>query len=257
MQNILLIDIGNTNIVIGLYNNKQIIKSYRFTTDVNDTVDDLGHKIIFTLFREELKPENFKAVIIACVVPQLDNKIKDAVTKYIKCDNHFVDPFNNTFISTTYPPEEIGADRIVNTAAGIELYGAPLIIVDMGTAVTMDVVSIHGKYLGGIIFQGIDLALRTLCAKAAKLPKTDLKVPSKVIGKSTAECIQSGIYHSYIGAVKHLVKQIKQEAQISQVKVVLTGGYTDLFKSETDTFDIFDKDLSLKGLAIYYEKYFK
>jgi type III pantothenate kinase len=259
MKKILLIDIGNTNIVFGICNKdnslKENIISYRYSTNINETIDEFGLKFLLSIKNENINLKDLDGAIISSVVPQIDDKINFAIEKYLNIKSINVTAKMNLGIPITYSsPNEIGIDRLVNAVSGIKIYGKPLIIVDMGTAVTIDVISKKGEYSGGIIFQGMEMSLNALSTKTAKLPKIKVSLPKNIIGKNTLECMQNGVYYSFLGGIKYIIEKIKKETKESSYKVILTGGHTFLFKNETEIFDIFDKDLTLKGLKTIYNK---
>ncbi|MFC1484984.1 type III pantothenate kinase, partial [bacterium] len=250
MNKSLLIDIGNSNIVLGLSEvagGFDSIECFRFSTDANYTVDELGMKMIFALDMLKVRKDLIQGALVSSVVPQLDNNVKDAIKKYIGCKSFFITDFDvSNIVSVKYKNvSEIGADRLVNTKAGISLYGSPLVIVDIGTAVTLDVINKKAEYIGGTIFPGIGISIDALAQRTSKLPNIDFKYVDKVIGINTVQSIQAGIYYGFLGSIKYLIQKVKEEQNMSEAQVVLTGGYTDIYENEKDFFDIFDANLAL------------
>ena len=251
---LLVIDVGNSNNVIGLFSDKELLSHWRIRTEWNRTADEY-----WVLFKEFILSNNVKIddiddIVIACVVPSLVPVLQEMARKYFSCDPLVVGPGIKTGISILYRnPAEVGADRIVNSVAAFEKYGGPLIIADFGTATTFDVVSKKGEYLGGIIFPGIQISLEALFKNTAKLPRIDMQVPDKVIGKSTVESIRSGAVYGFAGMIENLVLQIKKELG-TNAYVVATGGIVEWVSSKTNVIDMLDPFLTLDGLRIIYEK---
>lgn len=251
---LLVIDVGNSNNVIGLFSNEELLSHWRIRTEWNRTADE--YWVLFKEFIQSnnVETENIDGIIIACVVPPLVPVLQDMARKYFSCEPVVVGPGIKTGISILYNnPAEVGADRIVNSVAAYEKYGGPLIIVDFGTATTFDVVSQKGEYLGGVIFPGIQISLEALFQHTAKLPRIDMLVPEKVIGKSTVESIRSGAVHGFAGMIENLVKQIKKELG-QEAQVVATGGIVEWISTKTTVIDTLDPFLTLDGLRIIYDK---
>jgi len=252
---ILVIDVGNTHIVLGVYEKKELLASWRLNTDRERTADELGMFLINLFSHAGLKVDEVEAVIIASVVPPIMYTLEHSIRKYLKLEPMIVGPGTKTGINIRYQnPKEVGTDRIVNAVAGYELYGGPLIIVDMGTATTFCAISSKGEYLGGVICPGIKISLEALFQKAAKLPRIDLVKPEGVIGKNTVSSMQSGIFYGYVGQVDYIVKRIKQEMQEDNIKVIATGGLSRFIAEESKTIDYLNPTLSLEGLRIVYER---
>ena len=251
---LLVIDVGNSNNVIGVFSKKNLLSHWRIRTELNRTSDEY-----WVLFKEFILSNNveikdIEGIVIACVVPSLVPILQDMTRKYFSCEPLVVGPGIKTGISILYRnPTEVGADRIVNSVAAFEKYGGPLIIVDFGTATTFDVVSKKGDYLGGVIAPGIQISLEALFKQTAKLPRVDMRIPETVIGKSTVDSIRSGSVYGFTGMIENLVKKIKQELGEKSL-VVATGGIVDWIASKTDVIDKLDPFLTLDGLRIIYEK---
>ena len=251
---LLVIDVGNSNNVMGLFSGKTLLSHWRIRTEWNRTADEY-----WVLFKEFIQSNHVELneiddIVIACVVPSLIPTLQEMARKYFSNEPMIVGPGIKTGISILYRnPAEVGADRIVNSVAAFEKYGGPLIIVHFGTATTFDVVSKKGEYLGGVIFPGVQISLEALFKHTAKLPRIDMLVPEKVIGKSTVESIRSGAVYGFAGMIENLVQQIKKELG-QNAQVVATGGIVDWIASKTNVIDTLDPFLTLDGLRIIYDK---
>jgi len=252
---ILVIDVGNTNTVLGVYKDKKLLDYWRIGTEVHKTSDEYG-MIINQLFNySNYKMSDITQVVMSSVVPPVMYTLEHMARKYFKCEPIVVGPGTKTGINIKYDnPKEVGADRIVNAVAGYELYGGPLIIVDFGTATTYCAISKNGEYLGGAISPGIQISMDALFQRTAKLPKVELIKPETVICKNTVNSIQAGIIYGYIGQVDYIVKRMKKEIGDENTKVVATGGLAKLIASESETIQIINSLLTLEGLRIIYEK---
>ncbi len=252
---ILVIDVGNTNIVLGLYEDKKLLGHWRMRTAWDKTSDEFGMFFMGIFNHEKLDVGKIDAVIIASVVPPIMYSLEHAIKKYFKRDPIIVGPGVKTGVNIkSENPKEVGADRIVNAAAAYEIYGGPLIIVDFGTATTFCVISSKGEYLGGVICPGIKISAEALFNKAAKLPRIELVKPETVIGRNTVVGMQSGLVYGYVGQVDYLVKRMKKEMKEENIKVIATGGLARLIASESETIDEINGLLTLEGLRIIYER---
>ncbi|MFH1715015.1 MAG: type III pantothenate kinase [Elusimicrobiota bacterium] len=259
MKKVLLIDIGNTNIVFGLCDEDKDFESgyevLRIPTVLPGKKKEYKNYILDFLNQQNILSKDIKSVVIASVVPNMDAVFKNIIDECFECGYLFIDDKLNLGMRIRYEkPSNVGADRIVNAVAGRALYGKPILVVDFGTAVTVDVVSMSGEYVGGAISQGLGGALEYLGSKTAKLPKIEMKIPKDVIGKTTEESMLSGIYYSFLGGIKYIISMIKQKNEYKNAKVIATGGYAELYKNETDVFDFIDTELTLKGLKLIYDK---
>ncbi|MCL5781617.1 MAG: type III pantothenate kinase [Firmicutes bacterium] len=251
---ILAIDIGNTNIVFGVFRDKTLIADWRLATDRNRTPDEYGVllKELFSLSGIDMQA--VEGVIISSVVPPVNGLLESMVRKYFSLNPILVGPGIKTGISIkTENPREVGADRIVNAVAAYSLYGGPLIIVDFGTATTFCCVTAKGEYLGGAIAPGIGISTEALFARAAKLPRVELTKPAAVIGKNTVSAMRSGIIFGFAGQVEFLVKKMKQEMG-GDVQVIATGGLAEVIARETTVIDKINPSLTLAGLRIIYDR---
>ncbi|MBN1066513.1 type III pantothenate kinase [Clostridium cagae] len=253
---ILLVDAGNTNIVLGVYKDKKYIASWRISTEGNKTSDEYSIQIIQLLNLNNLNPEDVKGIIVSSVVPNIMHSLENMLRRCFGQEPIIVGPGIKTGINIKYDnPKEVGADRIVNAVAAFEIYKRPVIIIDFGTATTFCSVTENGDYLGGCICPGLRISADALFERAAKLPRVELEVPKKVICKNTVSSIQSGVLFGYIGQVEYIVKKMKEEMNDGiEPYVIATGGLANLIANETDAIDEVDSDLTLEGLKILYQK---
>lgn len=252
---ILVIDVGNTNIVAGVFEDKKLLANWRINTGSERTSDELGMFFHSFFEIEGIKRESIKAVIVSSVVPPIMYTLEHMIRKYFRHEPLVVGPGVKTGINIKYEnPREVGADRIVNAVAAIEIYGGPVIIVDFGTATTFCAINSKAEYLGGIICPGIKISAEALFQKAAKLPRIELIRPETAIGKNTVTSMQSGIIFGYAGLVETLIKRTKNEMKEQNIKVIATGGLARLIATECKEIDEVHSQLTLEGLRIIYEK---
>ncbi len=252
---ILVIDVGNTNTVMGLYEDKKLLDFWRIKTDAQKTSDEFGMMINQLFGFCGYKFSDINSIVVSSVVPTIMYTLQHMVRKYFQIEPLVVGPGIKTGINIKYDnPKEVGADRIVNAVAAYELYGGPLIIVDFGTATTFCAVSKNGEYLGGAIAPGIQISMDALFQKTAKLPRVELVKPETVICKNTVNSMQSGIIFGYVGQVDYIVKRMKRELESEYTKVIATGGLAKLIASESEMIDIVNGLLTLEGLRIIYER---
>lgn len=251
---LLALDVGNTQVTAGVLSGSEILTRWRLGTDRSKTEDEYG-LLLYQLFTiSTLDPKNVEGVIIASVVPPLTCILEKLSRRYFRCEPIMVCPETDTGITVLYDnPSEVGADRVVNAAAAHYLYGGPCIIVDFGTATTLDVVSSQGEYLGGAIAPGILTATEALFSKASKLPRIDLVDPGKVIGKNTVASMQAGIVYGFAGQVDALVRRIQAEIGV-KAATIATGGLAPLVATQSETIAKVDLDLTLVGLRLIYER---
>ena len=252
---LLVFDVGNTNMVIGVYEGKTLVKDWRICTDIHKTSDEYGMLISNLLTYDNIDLKSIDDVIISSVVPNVMYALENFCIKYCEKKPMIVGPGIKTGLNIKYDnPKQVGADRIVNAVAAIEKYGSPLIIVDFGTATTFCAISEKGEYLGGTICPGLKISSEALFNGAAKLPRVELHKPGKTICKTTVEAMQSGIIYGYVGQVEKIISMMKKELCSEDVKVIATGGLSSLIHSETDSIDYVDKFLTLEGLRLIYRK---
>lgn len=255
---ILVLDVGNTNIVIGVYDKKDLITEWRLSTDMFRTADEYGIQFLNLFSLSKIEISSVEGVIISSVVPNIMYSLEHMIRKYFEIEPIVVGPGVKTGINIKYDnPREVGADRIVNAVAAHEIYNKSLIIIDFGTATTFCAVRKNGDYLGGAICPGIKISSDALFQKAAKLPRVELLKPSEIICKNTVTSMQAGIVYGYIGEVDYIVDKMKKE-MISlgeqDTLVVATGGLAKLISEESKNVDIVNPFLTLEGLRIIYEK---
>ena len=254
---LLVLDVGNTNIVFGVYEDDQLLYDWRIATEKNRTSDEYGLLFEQIFKYHGLCPKSVDDVIISSVVPTLMHTLSAMSIKYFSKKPIIVGPGVKTGMNIKYDnPKEVGADRIVNAVAGYEKYGGPLIIVDFGTAITFCAISKEGDYLGGAITPGITISSEALFLRTAKLPKVELVKPDTVVAKNTVNSIQSGLIYGYIGLVDYIVERMMEEMKgEGEVKTVLgTGGFSSLIAKESKYLNKIDKLLTLDGLRIIYER---
>jgi type III pantothenate kinase len=250
---LLCIDIGNTNITLGLYEGETLGPRWRIRT-IHDKMPDEYGILIDQLFRHQgVGPDDVSGVALASVVPPLTPVFEQACQAYLEHAPLVIDAGVRTGVSIRYDtPREVGADRVVDAAAVKALYGLPACVVDFGTATTFDAVSAEGDYLGGAIAPGIGIAAQALFERTAKLPRVELTRPPSVIGRNTPHSIQSGLLFGYVGLVEGMVARFKVELG-PETRVIATGGLAEIIARETDVIDVVDPWLTLHGLRIVYE----
>ncbi len=254
---ILAVDIGNTNIVLGIFEGDKIKCSFRLHTDTQRTTDEYASTIMLLLKNRGVEITDIKGVIISSVVPQLIYSFTKLATKYMNIEQPMViAPGVKTGMPIRYEnPKEVGADRIVNSVAGREKFGAPVIVVDFGTATTFDVVNAKGEYTGGVICPGVKLSAGILHSKTAKLPEIEIEKVERVVGKNTIHSLQSGIYYGYLSMLDGLLERIMtEEFGRCDIAVVATGGLGSVFARDSKYIGHYDPDLTLTGLRLIYEK---
>lgn len=251
---ILVMDTGNTNIVLGVYEGNQLKYHWRMQTYRHKTEDEYAMQVKSLFTHVGLQFEDVKGIIISSVVPPVVFPLEQMCRKYFNQKPLVVGPGIKTGLNIQYEnPREVGADRIVNAVAAIEDYGGPLIIVDFGTATTYCYVNSDGGYMGGAIAPGIGISMEALFDRASKLPRIELARPDQVVGKNTVAAMQSGIIYGYVGQVEGIVARMKAQSK-EEPKVVATGGLADLIASESTAIDVVDNFLTLKGLHLIYER---
>ena len=251
---LLVFDIGNSNIVMGTYENKSLRHHWRISTDRQKTGDEYG-MIINDLFKYQgIAMNDIKAIIISSVVPPLVVPMTKMCERYFGIHPLIVGPSIETGIKVHYEnPRTVGADRIVNVVGAYEQYGGPLIVIDIGTATTFDVVAKNGDFLGGVIAPGIGTSADALFQTAAQLPRIELVPPKNIVCRNTIQGMQAGIIYGYVGQIDGIVHRIKDELNMD-MKVIATGGLAKMIQKESRTIDCIDHFLTLTGLRVLYER---
>ena len=251
---LLVLDTGNTTTVAGIYDGDVLIAHWRLSSILH-TSDELGIYFLTLLNTKSISPNQITGAAFASVVPSLDFPMKEAIRQYFGVTPLQVNASTDTGMKIlTKNPREVGADRIVNALAGREKYGSPVIVADYGTAITFDVVSREGDYLGGVIAPGLNSGISALFSKAAKLPQVALNIPETVIGRNTEEAIQSGILFGNAGLTDRIIDMIRTEEGMSDAKVIATGGHAGLMAKVSKNIQYVDKWLTLEGLKMIYER---
>lgn len=251
-SSLLVVDVGNTNIVLGIYRGSELVNSWRLATARERTADEYG--ILTKQLIGNSLDGDLEGAIVSSVVPPLNPSVTWMIEKYFGTEPLFVEPGVKTGIAIHVDnPQEVGADRIVNCVAAFEAYGGPTVIVDFGTATTFDLVTANAEYVGGVIAPGLTISSEALFARAARLPRVDIKRPPHVIGTNTIVNMQSGIYFGYLALVDGILERIKSEVPGIR-KVVATGGLATLFQHDSQHIDEIDSELTLKGLKIIYDR---
>lgn len=251
---LLVIDVGNTNTSLGVYEGESLVAHWRLTTARERTVDEYGvhSRNLFALAGLDFKA--ITAVAVASVVPPLNFTLRRLSEVYFHRTPLFVDHTTDTGLPILYEPaSDVGADRIVDAVAAVHKYGAPCIIVDFGTATTFDAINSRGEYLGGVITPGITISSDALFARTARLPRVEIKRPSSVIGSSTVGSMQSGLYYGYCGLVDGILKRMREELG-EKARVIATGGLAPLIATGSDYIEEIDDTLTLEGLRLVYER---
>ena len=257
---LLAIDVGNTNIVAGLYDGSKLRNVWRLATNKERTSDEFGVFFITMFNMESLKPDQVKDVIISSVAPNVMYSLRHAIRKFFNTNPILIEPGIKTGLNIKIDnPKELGADLIVGAVAAYNIYKSPVIIVDFGTATKLSAVNRKGEFLGVVICPGIQVSADALTQKTAKLPKIQIEKPNHVIGTNTVDSMLSGIVYGNVGEIDYLVKKIKDEMvqggdDRSKIKVVATGGLARLITEETSEIDDVNGLLTLEGLRMIYEK---
>lgn len=252
---LMTIDVGNTNITVGVLQADDVLASFRITTKMPRTSDEYGMLLINLLEQNHIKRDEIEDVIIASVVPNVMHSLEGAIVKYFGIRPIVIEPGIKTGIRVaTENPRQIGADRIVDAAAAYELYGGPVLVLDFGTATTYDLVDKNGAFVSGVTAPGIRISAKALWEDAAKLPEIEIRKPASILAKETISSMQAGLVYGQIGQTEYIIRHMIAEANMGEVKVVATGGLGRIIASETTMIDVYDPNLTLKGMNLIYKK---
>lgn len=250
---LLALDVGNSNVTIGVFRGTQILRRWRIATVRQRTVDEVGILLHQLCQWGGIQENDIRGVVIGSVVPPLDAAMREAVSTYLHSEPLFIGPgIKSGMPLKVDTPQELGADRLCNAVAAFDEHGGPCVVVDFGTATTWDVVSARGEFLGGVIAPGLEISAEALFARAAKLPRIELVAPEHVIGKGTVDSMQAGLVLGYSGLVEGLTRRVLEE--LGGGKVIATGGLAHVMARYTPVFDAIDDDLTLKGLRLLWER---
>lgn len=252
---LLVIDVGNSNITLGVFRREELLGTFRMTTKIQRTSDEYGITLKELVERQGILSTDIDAVIIASVVPDVMHSLGSAMIKYFGIKPMVVSAGVKTGIKImTENPKQVGADRIVDAVAAYTLYGGPVIVIDFGTATTYDIVGPDATFEGAVIAPGIRTSAQAMWGQAAMLPAIEIKKPETIMAKETISSMQAGIVFGQIGQVEYIVDRIRKESGYTDAKVVASGGLGNIIAKETEAIDIYDPQLTLKGLRIIYEK---
>ena len=251
---LLILDVGNTNMTIGVCDGDNLLASFRLTSKATRTSDEFGVDIYSVLQAKGISPKDITDVIISSVVPNIMHSLTNSIRKYFNTEPMIVGPGIKTGISIQIDnPKSLGADRIVDAVAAYTIYGGPVLVIDFGTATTYDFVNADGVFVGGVTAPGIEICAEAMWSKAAQLPKIEIKKPEKIVAKNTVSSMQSGLVYGYIGSVEKIIQTMKKELN-QDFKVIATGGLGSIIYPETDLIDVYDIDLPFKGMKLIFDK---
>ena len=252
---LLVIDVGNTNIVLGVYKGKKLMASWRMTTSNNQTADEIGIFIHSLFDYSKVSADELEAIIISSVVPNIMYSLIHGLIKYFHIQPMIVGAGMKTGVNLLMDnPKEMGADRFVKLEAAYEIYGGPAMVIDYSTATTFDVINEKGVFVTGVTAPGIQVCADALIESTAQLPTVEIKKPKSIVVKNTIGSLQAGIVYGHIGETKYIIEQVKKELDMPDMKVIATGGLAKIMESNEKLFDTIDPLLTLKGLRILYEK---
>lgn len=252
---LLVADVGNTNITLGLFEKEELIGTFRITTKIPRTSDEYGILVCDILEHRGFGIANVEAGIVSSVVPDIMYSLTNGIIKYLNFSPIVVGPGTKTGIRiATDNPKEIGGDRIVDAVAAYERYKGPIIVVDFGTATTYDLITEEGTFVAGVTAPGIRTSAKALWQEAAKLPKIEIKIPETILAKETISSMQAGLVFGAVGQTEYIVRRMKKESGFTKVKVVATGGLGKIISRETDLIEVYDPMLTLHGLRLIYNK---
>ncbi len=251
---LLALDVGNTNLTIGVFDGERLIADWRVRTDRDRTTDEHGILLTNLLEHGRMQRKQITGLAISSVVPTMNEGLQRLSTRYIDAEAFLVGPNSDFGIGIHYqPPTDVGTDRLLNAVAALQQYGGPAVIVDFGTGTTFDAIAANGDYLGGAIAPGIGIATDALFQRASRLYRVELAFPPSAVGTNTVEALQSGIMFGYAGLVDSLVGRFRAEIG-ADAHVIATGGLAETIKSESKTIQVIDQFLTLNGLRILWER---
>ena len=249
------IDVGNTNITVGLFDKENLVKQFRMITQTSRTSDEYGVFLGEWLMLNGFAMKDITDVVISSVVPDIMHSLVSSIIKYFDVQPLIIAPGIRTGIKINISnPKELGADRLVDAVAAYEMYGGPVIVVDFGTATTHDLVLGDGTFYAGVTSPGIRLAANALWHGTAKLPEVEIRKVDTIMGRDTVSSMQAGIYFGYVGQTEYIIRKLKEESRLEDLKVVATGGLGKMISEATREIDIYDPELTLHGLRIIYDK---
>jgi len=253
---ILVINVGNTEMIVAVFDGEEVIASWRMTTNSMKTSDEIGSNIMRFLDFDDIDAANIEDVVISSVVPNVMYSLTNAVKKYFLMEPIIVDSsvISGIDLGRMKDPKELGNNRLVNLSAAYEIYGGPVMVVDYATCTTYDFVDENGVFVTGITAPGITICTESLFLKAAQLPRIEIKKPDSIYCQDIISCIQGGIYYGHRGEARYIIDSIKKEVGCDKIKVIATGGLAKVIDNEGEIFDIIDPFLSFKGLRLIYEK---
>jgi type III pantothenate kinase len=257
---LLAIDVGNTNIVLGVFDGERLAESWRLATLRERTADEVGILVTHLFGRSGIALDRVAGIILSSVVPPLTRTMEEMALRYFGRAPLTVDPGSNTGMPVLYsPPSDVGADRVVNAVAAYEAYGrasiSPVIVVDFGTATTFDAISAAGEYIGGVICPGIGISADALFQRAARLPRVEVRKPPAVIGRTTVTSMQSGLFFGYVSMIDGIVSRMRAELEGGErAACIATGGMADIIAGETIAIQHVDPDLTLTGLRMIWDR---
>ncbi len=252
---LLVVDVGNTNVTLGVYEGKTLRVNWRLSTNKDSSADEIGMLLLGLMEHDNISPLQIEDVIISSVVPPVMYSLNHAMRKYLNKTPMVVDSSVKSNLTIRYDnPKEVGADRIVNAIGAIAEYKTPMVIVDFGTATTFCVINDKNEYLGGAILPGIKISMSALFERTAKLPRIEIAKPTHAIGTNTVDSMQAGVYYGYVGGVDYTVSKIKEELGRDDVTVIATGGLARMIAEDSKTIQHIDTKLTLKGLYTIYQQ---
>lgn len=252
---LLVVDVGNTNITIGVFEDANIKATFRLTTNTARTSDEYGLILCDLLKARNIGTEEITAVTIASVVPKLMHSLSSGIIKYLGITPLIVGIGTKTGIKiTAVNPKEIGADRVVDAVAAYEIYGGPVLVIDFGTAITYDLITEDGSFIAGVTSPGLRIAANALWTETAKLPEIEIAMPDTILAKDTVTSMQAGLVFGCIGQTEYIVKRMLKEAGITNCRIIATGGLGKIISDATDVIEVYDPNLTLKGLKIISDK---